>query len=84
VLDVSAGGAALHLGGAALYLWDGQSVTIDRRPARVLRHFPGGVVVAFDELLDGDPPNSAPTRVSASRAERRAVTRATTRARAPA
>ncbi len=49
LLDASAGGAALSLGAAALYLWVGQPIWLEERAARVLRAFPGGVVVTFDD-----------------------------------
>jgi hypothetical protein len=49
LLDDSAGGAAVQLGEAALYLWIGQPVTLDGRPGSVLRYFPGGIVLRFDE-----------------------------------
>ena len=48
VFDISDGGAALHLGPNALYVWVDQPIVFDRRPGRVLRHFPGGVVIRFD------------------------------------
>jgi hypothetical protein len=48
IFDISEGGAALHLGSNALYFWADQPVTMDGRPGRVLRIFPGGFVVKFD------------------------------------
>jgi hypothetical protein len=54
MLDLSASGAAVHLGVAALYFWVGQPVALDDRPGQVLRQFPGGVVVKFDEDMDVD------------------------------
>jgi hypothetical protein len=54
VLDQSAGGAALQLGEAALYLWVGQPVVYEGRAARVLRYFPGGIVLAFEQPADQD------------------------------
>lgn len=48
LLDISEGGAAVHLGSEALYLWEGQPVLLDRKHAYVLRHFPGGVVLRFE------------------------------------
>jgi hypothetical protein len=52
IYDVSDGGAALHLGGNALYFWEEQPVILDGRSAQVLRHFPGGLVIKFDEAPD--------------------------------
>ena len=49
VFDVSEGGAALHLGANALYFWVDQPVSFGGRAARVLRLFPGGVVIKFDD-----------------------------------
>jgi hypothetical protein len=48
VFDVSEGGAALHLGGGALYFWADQPVTFEGRAATVLRIFPGGVVIKYE------------------------------------
>jgi len=48
IFDISDGGAALHLGSNALYFWADQPVTLDDRPGRVLRIFPGGFVIKFD------------------------------------
>jgi hypothetical protein len=48
IFDLSEGGAALHLGASALYFWIDQAVKLDGRAGRVLRCFPGGVVVKFD------------------------------------
>ena len=48
VFDLSEGGAALHLGDSALYFWLDQPVTFEGRDARVLRCFPGGVVIKFE------------------------------------
>ena len=48
VFDLSDGGAALHLGGDALYFWVDQPVRFEGRFARVLRVFPGGMVIKFD------------------------------------
>ena len=49
IFDLSEGGAALHLGTNALYFWIDQPVVFSGRPAVVLRLFPGGVVIKFDE-----------------------------------
>jgi len=54
LLDESAGGVAVQLGEAALYLWVGQPVTLDRRAARVLRYFPGGVVLKFGDASEAE------------------------------
>jgi hypothetical protein len=48
IFDLSEGGAALHLGESALYFWLDQPVTFEGREARVLRCFPGGIVIKFD------------------------------------
>jgi hypothetical protein len=48
IFDLSEGGAALHLGESALYFWLDQPVVFEGREARVLRCFPGGVVIKFD------------------------------------
>jgi hypothetical protein len=48
VYDLSDGGAALHLGANALYFWENQAVRFGDRFGRVLRHFPGGLVIKFD------------------------------------
>ncbi len=48
IFDISEGGAALHLGSGALYFWVDQPVSLGGRPGRVLRYFPGGVVIKFD------------------------------------
>lgn len=48
IFDLSEGGAALHLGESALYFWLDQPVALDGRAARVLRCFPGGIVIRFD------------------------------------
>jgi hypothetical protein len=48
IFDLSEGGAALQLGDNALYFWIDQPVRICERFGRVLRHFPGGVVIKFD------------------------------------
>jgi hypothetical protein len=48
IFDVSQGGAALHLGESALYFWLDQPVAFEGREARVLRCFPGGIVIKFD------------------------------------
>jgi hypothetical protein len=58
LLDESVGGAALQLGAAALYLWIGQPVTFEGRPAEVLRYFPGGVVLKFEQSVDEGLPAS--------------------------
>jgi hypothetical protein len=48
IFDLSDGGAALHLGDSALYFWLDQPVVFQGRDARVLRCFPGGIVIKFD------------------------------------
>ena len=48
VFDLSDGGAALQLGANALYFWENQAVRFGERFGRVLRHFPGGLVIKFD------------------------------------
>lgn len=48
IFDLSEGGAALHLGESALYFWVDQPVTFEGREARVLRCFPGGIVLKFE------------------------------------
>lgn len=48
IFDLSEGGAALHLGESALYFWLDQPVEFEGREARVLRCFPGGIVIKFD------------------------------------
>ena len=48
IFDLSEGGAALHLGESALYFWLDQPVSFEGREARVLRCFPGGIVIKFD------------------------------------
>jgi hypothetical protein len=48
IFDLSEGGAALHLGESALYFWLDQPVAFEGREARVLRCFPGGIVIKFD------------------------------------
>jgi hypothetical protein len=48
IFDISGGGAALHLGSSALYFWVDQPIRLGGRPGRVLRYFPGGVVIKFD------------------------------------
>ncbi len=48
IFDVSEGGAALHLGAEALYFWVDQPVTFQGRPAKVLRYFPGGIVIKYE------------------------------------
>jgi hypothetical protein len=48
IFDVSEGGAALHLGQSALYFWVDQPVAFDGRAAKVLRYFPGGIVIKYD------------------------------------
>lgn len=48
IFDMSEGGAALHLGDSALYFWLDQPVSFEGREARVLRCFPGGVVIKFE------------------------------------
>ena len=48
IYDLSEGGAALQLGSNALYFWEDQPVRFCERFARVLRHFPGGLVLKFD------------------------------------
>jgi hypothetical protein len=48
VYDLSDGGAALQLGANALYFWENQAVRFGERFGRVLRHFPGGLVIKFD------------------------------------
>jgi hypothetical protein len=48
IFDLSEGGAALHLGESALYFWLNQPVVFEEREARVLRCFPGGIVIKFD------------------------------------
>jgi hypothetical protein len=52
VYDVSDGGAAVQLGSNALYFWKDQPVRFNERFGRVLRHFPGGVVIKFEEAQD--------------------------------
>ena len=49
IFDLSEGGAALHLGANALYFWVDQPVLFSGRAGRVLRLFPGGVVIKFEE-----------------------------------
>ncbi|MDE3177188.1 MAG: hypothetical protein KGM15_13885 [Pseudomonadota bacterium] len=48
IFDISQGGAALHLGSSALYFWVDQPIKMGGRAGRVLRYFPGGVVIKFD------------------------------------
>jgi hypothetical protein len=48
IFDVSEGGAALHLGAEALYFWVDQPVTFQGSAARVLRYFPGGIVIKYE------------------------------------
>jgi|SRR5579863_4761367 len=48
IFDLSDGGAALQLGANALYFWIGQPVRFGERFGRVLRNFPGGLVIKFD------------------------------------
>ncbi|HXT08165.1 MAG TPA: hypothetical protein VN715_14650 [Roseiarcus sp.] len=48
IYDLSEGGAALHVGESALYFWLGQPVAFEGREARVLRSFPGGIVIKFE------------------------------------
>jgi len=49
IFDISRGGAALHMGADALYFWVDQPIRFDGRAGRVLRTFPGGVVIRFDD-----------------------------------
>lgn len=48
IFDVSEGGAALHLGSTALYFWIDQPVRFEGRAAKVLRYFPGGIVIKYE------------------------------------
>jgi hypothetical protein len=48
IFDVSEGGAALHLGSGALYFWVDQPVTFEGRAGKVLRIFPGGIVIKYE------------------------------------
>jgi hypothetical protein len=48
IFDMSEGGAALHLGSSALYFWVDQPVAFDGRAAKVLRYFPGGIVIKYE------------------------------------
>jgi hypothetical protein len=48
IFDLSEGGAALHLGENALYFWLDQPVLFQGRAGRVLRSFPGGIVIKFE------------------------------------
>ncbi len=48
IYDLSEGGVALHMGANALYFWMDQPVRCCDRFGRVLRHFPGGLVIKFD------------------------------------
>ncbi len=48
IFDLSDGGAALQMGDNALYFWIDQPVRFCERFGRVLRHFPGGLVIKFD------------------------------------
>jgi hypothetical protein len=49
IFDLSDGGAAVQLGSNALYFWQEQPVRFGERFGRVLRHFPGGLVIKFDD-----------------------------------
>ena len=46
LLDISAPGAALGVDAAPPI---GSAVTVGRTAARVVRHFPGGIAVSFDD-----------------------------------
>jgi hypothetical protein len=54
VFDISEGGVAVHLGANALYFWVDQPVMFEDRAAHVLRSFPGGIVITFDNMAPGD------------------------------
>jgi hypothetical protein len=51
IFNLSDGGAALHLGEGALYFWVDQEVELEGRAGRVLRYFPGGLVIRFDAAV---------------------------------